>query len=145
MAHSWQTALTPYCLKPKSPIVKWSSPTSSHFHSCHSIHQLCFFDKSIYNFPSHFSVWHTQEPITRKQHNSYWLAWLPARPILLPTAHYVTRSPKRRPSGSKEPRQIRQLSKRVWGRPFVDTACKYVSADTHTHTEERLLCTLHLM
>ena len=85
-----------------------------------------------------------QWPITRQQHNSYWLAWHAARRILLLTAHYITGRPERHPTDSKGPKQIRQLSKRVRGGSFVGTVWNYASAPAQK-TQEWLMCTLHLM
>ncbi len=118
-----------FLAKVSSPIMKWWN-----------VHHLCSSDKAIYNFSSCSCapVWHNRglAPMTNHTATTQQLLVGLARcqTHTAPTAHYVTGNPERRPSGSKGPKQIRQLSKRVRGGSFVGTLYKYVSAHTHTHT-----------
>lgn len=93
--------------------------------------------KSIYNFSSSASVWHNRgrAPVTNHTAATQQLlvGLACGQTLTAPTGHYVTGNPERRPTGSKGPKQIRQLSKRVRGGSFVGTVCKYV-ARTHART-----------
>lgn len=133
-----------------SPIMKWLSPTSSHFHSFPPLSQhLCFSNKSIYNFSSCPQLptlplrgttegW-PQWPITQQQHNSYWLAWRAARPILLTLPITSLGTQRDTLLVPKNQNKLGSWPKSVQGGFFVGTVCVHSSAHprararAHTH------------